>query len=182
MIIMLGVAGSGKSTQSQLLASYGDYTWLSMGEILRRSITDARRDDMLAGKVLNEADVIAILAPILHQHGNTSKVILDGFPRGLKQAEWLLAQRKAGNIVIQAVVHLQAHKSAVKARLLARGRQDDTETAIAARFYEYEHTVKPIIASMESSGVPIIDINAEQAANEVSIEIIDGLKSVGIIV
>lgn len=180
MIIVLGMAGSGKSTQSQLLAGKDGFTWLSMGEVLRQHITDERRADMLAGKVLDQDEVITILAPILYEHGDTKDIILDGFPRGLHQAEWLLAQRQQGKFIIDAVIHLQAHEPTAKARLLARGRQDDTEAAIAERFDEYENTIKPIIALLQSNGVPIVTVNAEQQPNDVFIEITNELQTLGI--
>ena len=36
MIIIFGLAGSGKSTQGQLLAEKLGYVWLSVGEVIRR--------------------------------------------------------------------------------------------------------------------------------------------------
>ena len=182
MIVVLGVAGSGKSTQSQLLAARDGMSWVSMGELLRRVITDERRDIMLAGKVLDEHETIEILDTELAARGDKPEVILDGFPRGLIQAQWLLAQHSAGQLQVRAVVHLQAQPDAVKQRLLARGRQDDTEDAIAERFDEYEHAIKPIIAMFKDAHVPVVDINAEQAPKEVEADIILELKQVGVVV
>lgn len=182
MIIVLGVAGSGKSTQSQLLAARDGMRWVSMGEVLRRVITDDRRDVMLAGKVLDEHETIEILSQELTRLGDDPEVILDGFPRGLIQAEWLLQERTNGRFVIRAVVHLQADTEAVKSRLLARGRQDDTEEAIAERFAEYEEKIKPIVTTFSEHGVPVVNINAEQTAVAVGQEIITKLAAVGVAV
>ncbi len=180
MIIILGVAGSGKSTQSQLLAAKDGFDWLSMGELLRSVITDERREHMLAGKVLDEYEVIEILDAELAKRGDNPEVILDGFPRGLKQADWLIAERATGRFDIRAVVHLHANKDAVKERLLARGRQDDTEDAIKERFHEYEHTIKPIIETLHASGIPIVQVNAEQAPEQVFAELEAGMAQIGI--
>jgi adenylate kinase len=180
VIIILGVAGSGKSTQSQLLAAKDGFDWLSMGELLRSVITDERREQMLAGKVLDEHEVISILDAELTRRGDNPEVILDGFPRGLMQADWLIAQRASGRFAIRAVVHLHAHQSAVKERLLARGRQDDTEDAIKERFYEYEHTIKPIIETLHASGIPIVEVNAEQIPESVFVELEQGMAQIGI--
>ncbi len=54
MIIILGVAGSGKSTQSKLLAVSNNLVWISIGELLRNNIKDHRKNDMLNGKMLEE--------------------------------------------------------------------------------------------------------------------------------
>jgi len=182
VIIILGVAGSGKSTQSKLLASREGFTWVSMGEVLRGHITDDRKSDMLAGKMLDEHQVIEILTPILDAHGDTADVILDGFPRGLHQAEWLLAKKDNGDYRIDAVVHLSVHESIARARLHERGRQDDNDQAIAERFYEYEHTIKPIVALMQAKNIPIIDINTEQAPEDVFATIISSLQAAGVAV
>ncbi|MFO0882536.1 MAG: nucleoside monophosphate kinase [Candidatus Saccharimonadales bacterium] len=180
MIVVLGVAGSGKSTQSQLLAARDGMRWVSMGEVLRRVITDDRRDVMLAGKVLDEHETIEILSEELTRLGDNPEIILDGFPRGLIQAEWLLKEREEGRFAIRAVVHLRADKNAVKTRLLARGRQDDTEDAIAERFAEYEEKIKPIVSQFSNHGIPVVDINAERSAVEVGQEIIAKLAEVGV--
>lgn len=182
MIIVLGVAGSGKSTQSQLLAARDGFVWLSMGELLRSTINDERKEQMLAGKVLDEQEVSEILDSELYKRGDNPEIILDGFPRGTLQAEWLLAQQDVGRFNIRAVIHLQANQTTVKERLLARGRQDDTENAIKERFYEYEHTIKPIISTMSDNDIPIVEVNAEQSPQEVSEEIIKGMAKVGITV
>ena len=182
MIIVLGVAGSGKSTQSQLLAARDNFSWLSMGELLRGVITDERKEAMLAGKILDEQEVIEILNKELEKRGDKPELILDGFPRGLYQAEWLLAQQQGGRFTIRAVVHLHANKDAVKERLLARGRQDDTEEAIKERFHEYEHTIKPIIVTMQQSGILIVEVNAEQSPQAVSADIRNRMAELGMTV
>jgi adenylate kinase len=180
VIIVLGLAGSGKSTQSQMLANRDNFSWLSMGELLRSIITDERKEEMLAGKVLDEHDVITILDTELQKRGDVPELILDGFPRGILQADWLLEQQNLGRFSIRAVIHLYAHKETVKERLLARGRQDDTEEAIQERFHEYENTIKPIINTMRDNNIPIVEVNAEQSPEVVLDSIVKDMSQIGI--
>ena len=55
-----------------------------------------------------------------------------------------------------------ASEQAVEARLLGRGRQDDTREAIKERFREYEEAIKPILAHFKEAGIAIYEINGEQ--------------------
>ena len=49
MIIFMGVAGSGKSSQGRRLADERGLPWLSTGEFLRMLIAGEKRKDMVAG-------------------------------------------------------------------------------------------------------------------------------------
>lgn len=175
MILVLGVAGSGKSTQSKMLAESNKLNFLSIGELLRSKITDSRREQMLAGKMLNDDEVIAILKSELILQGDSPELILDGFPRTVYQANWLINKVKNRELKISYIVHLKAHKSIVKERLLVRARPDDYEEAIAERFYEYENTIKPLIDLLNSAGIKIIEIHADKSAEEVHEEILKNL-------
>ena len=65
MIILMGVAGAGKSLQSRLLADEYGYAWISTGEILRVLITGKRRQEMLSGKLLSDDEMIQVMDKVL---------------------------------------------------------------------------------------------------------------------
>ena len=67
MILLMGVAGSGKSTQGRLLADEKGYAWLSSGDILRVLVTGTRRQQMLEGKLLSDQEMIKIFDKVLEQ-------------------------------------------------------------------------------------------------------------------
>ena len=89
MIIFTGVAGSGKSVQGKLLADHLGLPWLSTGEFLRMLISGDRRKDMLAGKLLEDKEIIALVQRIFNVIDTKHEFILDGFPRTIPQAEAL---------------------------------------------------------------------------------------------
>jgi adenylate kinase len=167
MIILMGVAGSGKSMQGRLLADEHGYAWISTGEILRVLITGKRRQEMLEGKLLSDWEVIDILDKILELINVKEEFVLDGFPRTVAQADWLLEQVKRERFQLSGVVHLSASEDVVRSRLLQRGRQDDTEDAIAERFSEYRSVTLPILQHFESESVPIFSIDASQSPEAV---------------
>lgn len=171
MIILMGVAGAGKSMQGRLLADEHGYAWISTGELFRVLVTGKRRQQMLEGKLLSDDEVIKLIDKTLELINVEEEFMLDGFPRTKVQADWLLEQVKAGRFKLTAIINLAASPEVVKERLLARGRQDDTEAAIANRFKEYEDTTLPIIDHFKEAGITVYDIDAAQEPMAVHDEI-----------
>lgn len=178
MIIFTGVAGSGKSVQGRKLADKLALPWLSTGEFLRMLISGDRRRDMVEGKLLGDKEIITLVRKIFSVVDTSHEFVLDGFPRTLAQADWLLSQVKHGQLHVTAVVHLTASEEGVKKRLLDRGRPDDTEQAIGARFKEYEQQIKPILEHFKAANIDVYDINGEQDMEDVHKDIIKSLSKV----
>jgi adenylate kinase len=176
MIILLGIAGSGKGTQGKLLADEYGYHWISSGEILRMYVTGERRQRMLAGELLDDEEIIRIWDKVLASIVDKDECVLDGFPRTIAQAEWLLKEAKHGRFQVTEVLHLVASRRAVTSRLLERGRQDDHEKAINARFDEYEKSTLPIINWFIKEGIKVEKIDAEQPIQAVHKDILKCLK------
>lgn len=177
MIVMMGVAGAGKSVQGRWLADEVGLPWLSTGEFLRMLVTGERRKEMLAGKLLDDSEMIGLADKIFHMIDLEEEFILDGFPRTLGQAEWLIAQHKAGLITISKVFHLEASEEVVAERLLERGRKDDTKEAITLRFSEYNSVTVPIISDFESKGIKVHHIVSEGTPEEVHDKIMEITKN-----
>ena len=176
MIMLMGVAGSGKSTQGRLLADKKGYAWLSSGEILRVLVTGTRRQEMLKGKLLNDIEMIKIFDKVFELINPADEFVLDGFPRTLKQAHWLMDQVKAYRLDLTAIFHFKASDQVVKERLLSRGRQDDTDEAITKRFDEYKHVTLPILEWFKEMGATIYDIDASKDAETIHVEIMSLLN------
>lgn len=175
MIIFMGVAGSGKSSQGRRLADERGLPWLSTGEFLRMLIGGQKRLDMLKGKLLTNYEIIQLIQKVFSLVDTTQEFVLDGFPRTVEQADWLLSQVRHGQLSVTAVVHLTASEEVVRGRLLGRGRQDDTEAAIRERFKEYEQQVKPILDHFKQANIRVIDIDGGQSINAVHDNIVKSL-------
>jgi adenylate kinase len=175
MIILTGVAGAGKSMQGRLLADEHGYAWISTGEILRVLVTGKRRQEMLQGKLLADWEVIEILDKILDLVNVKEEFVLDGFPRTIGQADWLLEQERRERFELSAIIHLAANEDVVRERLLQRGRQDDNEAAIAERFEEYRTVTLPILEHFEKEGVQIYTVDAGQTPEAVHDQIVEYL-------
>lgn len=176
MIIFMGVAGSGKSVQGRMLADKLGLPWLSTGEFLRMLIAGERRQQMIAGKLLDDQEIIALVQKIFRVIDTNQEFVLDGFPRTPAQADWLLSQVKHGQLDITAVIHLEASEQEVQKRLLSRGRPDDTKEAITERFTEYRQTILPILDHFKEAGIKVHSINAEQPVADIHKEIIEVIE------
>lgn len=175
MILLMGIAGSGKGTQGKMLADTRGYHLISMGEVLRMYVTGEQRERMLAGGLLDDKEIIKIVDGVLGSLDDGEEVLMDGFPRTVPQAEWLLGQVKAGRFKLDTAIHLVASRQAVKDRLMKRARIDDVESAIEERFNEYERSTAPLIEWLDKHGVKVVDIDAERTPEEVNADIVKHL-------
>ena len=171
MIIFMGEAGAGKSVQGKMLADTGGLPWLSTGEFFRMLLSGQKRLDMVAGKLMNDHETINMVQKIFALVGTDQEFVLDGFPRTLPQADWLLSQVKHGQLKISAVIQIKVSEEVVKKRLLSRGRVDDTEEAISTRFNEYRKVTVPIIDELREAGINIVAVNGDQTPEAVQVEI-----------
>lgn len=167
MIIFTGVAGSGKSQQGRMLADERGYPWVSTGEFLRMLVSGEKRIQMVEGKLLGDKEIIQLVQKIFSLINTHEEFILDGFPRTVQQADWLLNQVKHGQLHATAVIHLTASEAVVEKRLMERGRKDDHKQAIRERFEEYQQTILPILEHFKAAGVPVCDVDGEQSVKAV---------------
>lgn len=170
MIIFMGVAGSGKSTQAGILAAKLKCPHLGVGDLLRAHMSGDQSQKMLAGEMIADDKLLPLLEKEIKKYAG-QQFILDGSPRTMAQAKWLVAKAKDNQLPITAVIHLLADWGVAKDRLLSRQRPDDTETAIAERFSEYQNTIKPILDYLKTEGIKIYEIDGGGPQESVAGEI-----------
>ena len=172
MIIFMGVAGSGKSTLGQLLAAHLHCPWISTGNLLRQKMDAATQAQMLKGEIISDEQTLAVLDDEFRRiDASRHQFVLDGSPRTMRQAQWLVGKAQAGELKITAVIHLETAKPVAKERLLARQRPDDHEAAIEERFREYDENILPIIKYLEKEGYKVHHINSERTPQAVDADI-----------
>jgi adenylate kinase len=119
--VIMGVQGSGKSTQSTMLAGDLDLVHISVGDIFRWNVQDHTklgaqvRRTMARGELVSDELAEGIVRDRLAQHDWNYGFIIDGFPRNERQAEFFLESYD-----IDGVIHLDLPDSEVRRRVLAR--------------------------------------------------------------
>jgi adenylate kinase len=173
MIIFIGVAGSGKSVQGRLLADQLNCPYFSVGAFLREHDNKTAQDKMLSGELIQDEDVIKMIEEALDDSGTSSQeFILDGFPRTVKQAEWLISRVNENKLKVTAVFRLVAAEDIIIHRLLDRHRPDDKINVINKRIDEYKDAISPIVNCLRKAGLAIHDIDAEGRVDEVQADIV----------
>jgi adenylate kinase len=154
--LMFGPQGSGKSTQSRLLAARYDFVHISVGEILRwhvehRTKLGSRvRRIVESGRLVPDETVQAVVQDRLREHDWNYGLVLDGFPRNLAQARFL---RESWNF--DRVIHLDVPDEVVSERVLTRARAgwgggftkraDDNPKAVRMRIRQYHELSVPLL-------------------------------------
>ncbi len=172
MILLMGVAGAGKSMQGRILADEHGYAWISTGEILRVLVTGKRRQEMLQGNLLSDDEIIELIDKVFEMIDTSQEFVLDGFPRTIPQADWLTEQVCKGRFELHCIINLVASEDVVIKRLTSRGRPDDTKDAICRRIKEYEAITRPILAHFKQENIPVHDIDADRDARVIHDEIL----------
>lgn len=182
--VFLGRQGSGKGTQSALIAQKYGCVHVSTGDMLRSAV--AARSElglqaealMLSGKLVSDDITIGIVAERLQEEDviNSPGVLLDGFPRNLKQAKALETILSVHDKRITAALDLEVPVETVTERLLQRGRSDDTERIIDQRLAEYETQTLPLIDWYRQEGL-LFTINGSGTVEEVFDRIVQMIES-----
>ena len=119
--VIIGVPGSGKSTQATILAADLDLVHISVGDIFRWQVQNHTkmgaqvRRIMAAGELVGDDLAEKVTAERLAEHDWNYGFVIDGFPRNARQAEFFLESYD-----IDGVIHLDLPDSEVRRRVLAR--------------------------------------------------------------
>lgn len=174
MIIFFGPAGAGKSVQGQMLAARQGWRWLSAGQLLRDTRDIDLIKEMQTGALVTPEKVNQLMGAALDRATSVDRVILDGFPRQLMQAQWLVESRHRP---IDLVIVLEVPKSELLKRLAVRGRADDTPEAIDERLKVYRTEMYPILSYFTEKGVNIVHIDGTGTVGHVHDKIMEELQA-----
>ncbi len=173
MIILFGLAGSGKGTQAKALSEVFGWRTISVGQTIRD--TGKYADIINRGELINDDDVIALMnEQIAKIEAEGYEIILDGYPRNIYQAEWI-----AANMIdkIDGAILLDVPKEELFERLTLRGRDDDlSEESIKRRFEISEQNFYSIFPLLEKNGVSVCKVDGTGSVEEVTNRLIDIVK------
>jgi adenylate kinase len=180
MIVFFGPAGAGKSVQGQILEARQGWRWLSAGQILRDAHDPELLQTMHEGKLVPHEAITRIMGEAISKAGDIDQVILDGFPREMPQAEWLVNSKTDHGRDIAMVIVLEVPREELLRRLAIRGRADDTPVAIDQRLAIYRQEMYPILGLFSEQHIPVVHIDGVGTVGEIHDRIFAELQSRGI--
>ncbi|HMD94461.1 MAG TPA: nucleoside monophosphate kinase [Trebonia sp.] len=119
--VIMGIQGSGKGTQSEMLAADLDLVHISVGDIFRWNVSNHTKIGALVQRVMAGGELVgddlveSVVRQRLSEHDWNFGFLIDGFPRNARQAEFFLESYD-----IDGVIYLDLPDSEVRRRVLSR--------------------------------------------------------------
>ncbi len=173
MIILFGLAGSGKGTQGKALSELFGWRTFSVGQVIRD--TGEYVDIVNRGELIPDDDVIRLMNKQIEKaEAEGYDVILDGYPRDVYQAEWIMNNMPEK---IDGAIILEVPKEELYERLALRGREDDQEKeAIDRRFSIFEQNICSILPLLEAKNIPVERVDGVGPIDVVTDRLINVIK------
>jgi adenylate kinase len=162
-LVFMGPPGSGKGTQAQALVREHGMVQLSTGELFRDNI---RRETALGKQAkvyLDRGDYVPdqLTVDMVRERLRTipagTRVVFDGFPRTVAQADELDQLLREFGRNVNGVIFIDAPRDELLRRLGKRakeqGRTDDTPEVIARRLDVYKEQTEPVIDHYRRKGI-----------------------------
>ncbi len=180
--VLLGPPGSGKGTQSDLLAKKLKVPRIVLGDLIREFIQETSPEAIESkaryDQGIPQPDEIAtmLLERKLHTVTGSETAVFDTFPLSIGEAQELDRIVKDLGVSQLTVVFLNVSKEEVVKRITIRGqgRSDDKPEIAAARYDEYEKRNAPIKEFYKGKSC-LVEINGEQTTEQVHQEILTKL-------
>ncbi len=201
-IVLMGPQGSGKGTQAQLLGERYHLPYISTGDMFRQAVKEQTdlgkkiKDLLDRGELVPDELTNALVAERLSQPDCQAGFILDGFPRNLDQAKFLLdhfsidfvfeidisddeaVKRISGRRVCDCgmtyhIIYNPPQQEGVCDRCGGelKIRSDDQEEAVRRRLQIYHDQTAKIIPFFQEQGI-FYHINGQQPIADVNKDIV----------
>ena len=187
-IVIFGPPGAGKGTQSKFIVDKFNLHQLSTGDLLRKEIKNKTLLGSKISSIINSGELVSdqIVSNLIEKFVSNSiyknKIIFDGYPRTLSQAQnlddLLKKYKQKIGIVLKLSVSLETVKKRIMERQTEEKRADDSEEIAIKRYKTYEKSSEPVLEYYKQSNLVKV-VNGEAGISEINSEIgglIDAIK------
>jgi len=211
IIVFIGAPGAGKGTQAEMLVSFNEkYRQISTGQCLRKHVKLKTEIGKKAEAIMSSGNLVPddVLAEILSEEMGTDKsekIILDGFPRNVAQAEYI--DKNMSDVQnVSAVVYFDVPEADLIGRLTGRRvcsgcnknyhiefkppksevcdhcegeiiqRIDDQPEKVKHRLAVYRDQTQPVIEYYQKNSSNFIRIDGSKKPEDVFKEVVGSLE------
>lgn len=172
LIFVIGAPGAGKGTLCKMLAEANNVDHLSLGDLLRQTVSSPNADQLIAGcihrgellptHILHELLYHRVAQPVSSTAGRP--LLLDGFPRRLDQAREFEAVFGPPKLIL----FFDCPEDLARERVITRklGRFGDTVEIFDKRYSEFRESNPPILSHYARPEGRLITIDTSGATEE----------------
>ena len=180
-VIIFGPPGAGKGTQAQNIVNNFNLHQLATGDLLRMEIKKRTKISKKIEQIIAQGDLVSddivneLLKKVITNYNYRNRIIFDGYPRNINQAESLEIMLNGDNQSINFILFLKVTQEIIKKRILGRiicekcnktmnkyfnkkeidnhecgknylkKRKEDNQETIITRYDEYIKKTKPVL-------------------------------------
>ena len=176
-VVIFGPPGAGKGTQAINIAKKYKLYQVSTGDLLRTEVKNQTEVGKLIENIISKGDfatdeiVNDLIKKVIFDPNKKNKLIFDGYPRSLTQAENLDALLNKSSQKIDFIFFLNVKKETIIKRIEKRkileNRTDDNHSTILKRYDTYMETTKPVL-NFYSKKTNFYEIDGDEKIDEIS--------------
>ncbi len=212
-VVIFGPPGAGKGTQSKFIVKKFNLFQLSTGELLRNEIINKTQLGTSISSIMNSGNLVSdkivsdLIEIYISNNDFNDRLIFDGYPRNISQAENLNLLLNKYNKKIDLVLKLSVSIDIIKKRITGRSicsicgkiyneffnpapinanccsskylqkRSDDTLDIAISRYENYEKNIKPVTDFYKETKLLKV-VNGETSIMAITKEISDLIEGV----